>query len=1293
MNQKLTFFARIFLLLALLLAGLPVNSASAQAPVRLGAGDGSVIQQNVADVSVSQHIKIMATAPVSNAHFGANASLAVQGDVVLVGAPDEEGGDGAAQGAAYIFYRNFTNGVPDAWQQVKRLSASDGVAGDRFGASVAISGDRIFVGAPGGNAVYLFERNNGGSNNWGQSKIVTQAGAQGFGVSVAADGDTLAVGADLTDGIYTDVGAVYLYYRNQGNTAESWGHVKTLQSVYPSVGGRFGYSLSLFNDTLVVGCPYEDFVVSEFESYVDGGGAYVYERNNGGADVWNVVKWVYPTDVAAGDQFGYSVSLGSDLLAVGMPRDDSNKGSAYLFARNQGSGNGWGQIKKVTANDGVASDLFGSSVALNDDRLIVGVPSAQVGGQAKGAVYVFTRNNGGEDLWNQTSKLTGSDSAVNDAFGSVASDGNLIVVGAPNALVGGKTGAGAGYIFTMAGTGWVNVFEKSGAAEADNFGAAVALDGEFMAVGAPGADASSLTDSGAVALYRRNFGGADTWAWKKDLAASSPAVGGRYGQSVSLYGDTLVVGASGQGTVSIYERNQGGADLWGQVAVLNGTAGDKFGYTVSLWGDLLAVGAPATASNNGAVYLYERNKNGVNAWGQVKVLASPVTGAQFGFSVDLDVAMLLVGAPYASSTGLAYLHLRNEGGADNWGQYKQLAATDGAADDHFGWSVSLSDDTALVGAPDDDNTVGVDAGAAYLFYRNQGTTNGWGQKAALTDAQGAASDRFGFSLDLKYDMAVVGNPRAAVNGSLIQGTATVFERNKSGFDAWGVFQRIVAGDGQADDRFGYAVSLDDRFLALGAYSADGQGPNMGAAYLYRLDQVFALTLTVAGSGAGHVTDDLGALNCLVTCSASYSAGTLVTLTAAASEGSVFAGWSGACAGTGVCQVTMSQARSVTATFNKQYQLRVAKQGMGAGLITSSPSGISCSIPDMEAETDCSEYYDPETLVQLTATAGQDAAFAGWGGACSGMGACSVTMNQAQTVTAYFVPTNVNYSLTVSKIGAGSGTVTSVPTGINCGADCTESYAGGTIVTLKAVPAPGSAFVGFYDYYNSDDEYRADSAEDSGLNCASGTPIMDANKTCQAMFVLATTKNIPSTGAQDGWVLESTETSNKGGTMNTALAHLYLGDDAQDRQYRSIVSFNTSSLPDNAVILSAQLKLKYAAVVGTNPFNTHTALKVDLRKGFFGTKAALELADFAAAANLNNVASVGKTATGGWHIANLPKAAFQYINLLTTAGGLTQLRLRFAKDDNDDRGADYLKFFSGNATAKPVLVIQYYVPEK
>ncbi len=190
------------------------------------------------------------------------------------------------------------------------------------------------------------------------------------------------------------------------------------------------------------------------------------------------------------------------------------------------------------------------------------------------------------------------------------------------------------------------------------------------------------------------------------------------------------------------------------------------------------------------------------------------------------------------------------------------------------------------------------------------------------------------------------------------------------------------------------------------------------------------------------------------------------------------------------------------------------------------------------------------------------------------------------------------------------------------------------------------------------------------------------------------KTFVSAAFTDGWILESTETSNTGGTMNATAGTLSLGDHAQKKQYRAVLSFKTDTLPDNAVITKVTLKLKRASVLpaGTNPINLMQGIFVDLRKGFFGNAAALQLTDFNATAT-KTIGPFKPALTAGWYTINLTPGK-DYVNKLATNSGLTQMRLRFKLDDNNNAVANILNLVSGNnATAanKPTLIVEYYVP--
>jgi hypothetical protein len=182
----------------------------------------------------------------------------------------------------------------------------------------------------------------------------------------------------------------------------------------------------------------------------------------------------------------------------------------------------------------------------------------------------------------------------------------------------------------------------------------------------------------------------------------------------------------------------------------------------------------------------------------------------------------------------------------------------------------------------------------------------------------------------------------------------------------------------------------------------------------------------------------------------------------------------------------------------------------------------------------------------------------------------------------------------------------------------------------------------------------------------------------------------SAAAFDGWVLESGENSNVGGVISRVSTTLRIGDDPTNKQYRSILHFNTSSLPDTAVITKVTLKIKREGMNGTNPFTTHGGLRADIRKGFFGATADLVADDFQASASVGTAAVFDELPNAGWYTAILSTVGEALVN----RAGTTQFRLHFILDDNNDASADYLSFYSGDDALTenhPQLFVQYYVP--
>ncbi|MFN2272585.1 MAG: hypothetical protein ACK2US_17215, partial [Anaerolineae bacterium] len=506
-----------------------------------------------------------------------------------------------------------------------------------------------------------------------------------------------------------------------------------------------------------------------------------FERNQGGADNWGEVRKLTASDPAVEDWFGQSVAISGDTVVVGAWQHNDS-GAAYVFERNQGGADNWGEVRKLTASDATASDEFGWSVVISGDTVVVGAPGEDGGlGDpllGAGAAYVFGRNQGGGDHWGEVRKLTASDAAVNDHLGyAVAVSGDTAVAGAHEDDDGGAT-SGSAYVFernydpndpsTPLADNWgqVRKLTASDATTFDHFGWSAAISGDTVVVGAPGEDGGSgdpLPGAGAAYVFGRNQGGADNWGQVQKLTASDAAEGDGLGLSVAVSGNTIVAGASGEdggsgdpftdaGAAYVFAR-QGAAWTQQQKPVADdGAANDVLGTSVTVSGDILIGGAPGEA-DDGAAYIFYRNQDGADQWGEARKKPGPGTsGAQFGQSVAIDVDTAVVGAPGADR---AYIFERNDSGADQWGHVITLSRAGGSG---FGRSVSISGDTAVVGAPFDD-TACSNCGAAYVYERNYHPSkpegDDWGLRTVLTATTNAATgDQFGWSVAISGDTVV-----------------------------------------------------------------------------------------------------------------------------------------------------------------------------------------------------------------------------------------------------------------------------------------------------------------------------------------------------------------------------------------------------------------------------------------------------------------------------------------------------------------------------------------------------------
>jgi hypothetical protein len=477
--------------------------------------------------SWAQQAQLIATDNVAQSSFG--RSVALFGDIVVVGAPLADVGANVDQGAAYVFQRAGT-----AWTQQAKLVAADGAAGDQFGSSAALDGAYAVVGAPLDDAkkvadigsAYVFKVSSG---TWSQkTRLSDSDGAydDGFGSAVALSGDTALIGVSQD---YAAGGAAYVFVRSES----AWVKQAKLTSDATDAA-LFGSAVALSDETALIGAPF----YSEPKKDHATGAAFVFVRSG---TAWNLQAKLKAADAKAGNMFGASIALAGDTAIMGSPVYP--QGAAYAFVR---AGESWTQQAKFVE----ATRYFGSSVAVSGDTAMFVDPQQQDTDGRFGVVYqsqrsgtqwsaltrltptdpshphcytvallddtallgcdpvssVFVRNG---SSWSEQATLNVSTGLASfSGFGSaVALGGDTALVGAPNDTVesGGVTQQrGAAYLFTRVGSAWTQrskLSDADGSAD-DHFGFAVALSGAEILVGAPTDNTSEGVQSGSAHFFR-----------------------------------------------------------------------------------------------------------------------------------------------------------------------------------------------------------------------------------------------------------------------------------------------------------------------------------------------------------------------------------------------------------------------------------------------------------------------------------------------------------------------------------------------------------------------------------------------------------------------------------------------------------------------------------------------------------------------------------------------------------------------------------------------------------------------
>lgn len=369
----------------------------------------------------------------------------------------------------------------------------------------------------------------------------------------------------------------------------------------------------------------------------------------------------------------------------------------------------------------------------------------------------------------------------------------------------------------------------------DQFSYSVAIDGSTALVGALNADVDNIQDAGAAYVY--SFGD-EGWQQQAKLVAKPAFANDTLGGNVALKNNMALLGVikrddkgEDAGAVFAFEKE---AKSWSQKQILtanDANAGDAFGQSIALTTEFLVIGSPRSDSprkDSGSAYVYIRDKN---TWRfQAKLTAKDgAEGDLFGISVAIDGETILVGADLndekAEKAGAVYAYVFD---GTQWHQQAKLMAEDGANTDIFGVRVALFGDTALISARRDDiESVGVDAGSAYIFER---TNHKWTQTQKLVAPDGKADDRFGRGVALNQDTALISAMHHDANGNNA-GAVYVFKKQQN---QWRYTSKIVAPDAMPEDRLGWNIALSDKRAIVAAPHRDDNDDASGAAYVLDL---------------------------------------------------------------------------------------------------------------------------------------------------------------------------------------------------------------------------------------------------------------------------------------------------------------------------------------------------------------------------------------------------------------------------------------------------------------------------
>ena len=781
-------------------------------------------------------------------------SIAISGNYAIVGVLNEDDAGGLDSGKAYIF--NVTTG--NLIFTIDNPNDFGTSVDDYFGNSVAISGNYAIVGA------YLEDE--------------------------GADNNSLASGKayifKTTTGDWTDT--TKLHTLDNPNTYE-----------YPQsatfVGSDlFGAAVAIDGNYAIVGAPGEDFYNPSY-TYTQSGQAYVFDVTTG-----NYIRTIYnPNGYSTGtnDSFGGVIAISGNYVFFGVPGEDSQQGnsSGRVYVHHIASG---GLVCQLNNPTPVPAEYFGSSVAASGNYCIVGAYGESTTAGNSGKAYIFKTNNGS---WGDTTLPLYTLDNPNDYNGpyadwfghSVAMSGNYAIVSAPYEDDGGTglgtqggTGniSGKAYIFNVTTGALVHTLDNPNAfstSEYDQFGNAVAMDGNYVFVAAPFEDDAGGLSSGKAYIFKTTTG--DWTDTTKLHTLDNPnAYGGsandRFGYSIGISGNYAIVGA--------YGEDDGGTDS-GKAYIFNVTTGallhtldnpnpyssstnDVFGIAVAIDGNYAIVGAPwedDAGISSGKAYIFNvatglrvHTLDNPNAY-------EPSTGDSFGGAVAISGNYAIVGASFEDdggtglgtqggtglSSGKAYIFNVATGlrvhTLDNPNAYST------SADDGFGRSVAISGNYAIVSTTGEDDAGGNNSGKAYIFDVTTGLRVHTLDNP--NDYDPSAGDQFGFSTAISGNYAIVGAPYEDESSGTDSGKAYIFDVTTG--TLLHTLDNPNVYDPSAYDNFGWSVGISTNYAIVGARGeGDVSGIWAGRAYIYNVNTgAFLRTLDNSNAYGLSTGDDFG----------------------------------------------------------------------------------------------------------------------------------------------------------------------------------------------------------------------------------------------------------------------------------------------------------------------------------------------------------------------------------------------------------------------------------------------------